>query len=172
MFSQLPTTETEKGRAANNCRHGPFKCKMKWNVHDKSKIIAYKHYWGLIWAICSHVFSTHSPRFFHTKEFSINIYYCSINLSSQSLASISPHEGRLINTWTWLLRKIQYIYHLSTFKCSCLFSCFFHSFCRVPTPVAVIISAAVFALAHRRPAKFLIQFVLGSMLPFKYMQKM
>ncbi|KAK7813989.1 hypothetical protein CFP56_004033 [Quercus suber] len=29
LQGQLPTTETEKGHAANNCRHGPFKCKMK-----------------------------------------------------------------------------------------------------------------------------------------------
>lgn len=36
-----------------------------------------------------------------------------------------------------------------------------HFHCRVPTPVAVIISAAVFALAHLTPGEFPQLFVLG-----------
>jgi membrane protease YdiL (CAAX protease family) len=45
----------------------------------------------------------------------------------------------------------------------CLFPCFRYYFCRVPTPVAVIISAAVFALAHLTPGEFPQLFVLGNM---------
>lgn len=40
------------------------------------------------------------------------------------------------------------------------FLCFF---CRVPTPVSVLISAAVFALAHLTPGEFPQLFVLGKM---------
>ncbi|KAI9169013.1 hypothetical protein LWI28_005494 [Acer negundo] len=43
-------------------------------------------------------------------------------------------------------------------------------FRRVPTPVAVIISAAVFALAHLTPGQFPQLFVLGTALGFSYAQ--
>ncbi|TXG56494.1 hypothetical protein EZV62_017807 [Acer yangbiense] len=43
-------------------------------------------------------------------------------------------------------------------------------FIKVPTPVAVIISAAVFALAHLTPGQFPQLFVLGTALGFSYAQ--
>lgn len=44
------------------------------------------------------------------------------------------------------------------------------SHCRVPTPVAIILSAAVFALAHLTPGEFPQLFVLGSALGISYAQ--
>ncbi|WRX15963.1 Type II CAAX prenyl endopeptidase Rce1-like - like 3 [Theobroma cacao] len=41
---------------------------------------------------------------------------------------------------------------------------------QVPTPVSVIISAAVFALAHLTPGEFPQLFVLGTALGFSYAQ--
>lgn len=39
---------------------------------------------------------------------------------------------------------------------------FFFKFCRVPTPIAVFISAAIFAGAHLTPGEFPQLFVLGN----------
>ena len=130
-------------------------------------------------SICSHVFSAHCSFFFlffyHTKYFSIFSPSIIVPLIShpESLASICllwlVRVGWTLELdWFWLLLGT-----LHTFiTCQLLnapvcFHASFYSFCRVPTPVAVIISAAVFALAHLTPGEFPQLFVLGSMLPFK-----
>lgn len=112
-----------------------------WNHWNKS-VILHKHK-GEMWLIL--IISI----YFHVIKMCLDIWStnCVICIFASTMVELFGFDRPFFFFHSWFIFQV-------------LFLCFF---CRVPTPVSVLISAAVFALAHLTPGEFPQLFVLGKM---------